>query len=106
MAALPSSSLAVLAGSLVQVAVAAVAAPTGGDGDDVREYDTVITPPGYAFAVWGPIFAADLATGAVAAARPEAPVVRAAAWPLAGACALNAAWLIAVRAGRFGWTPA
>ncbi|MEU8608927.1 hypothetical protein AB0C29_13090 [Actinoplanes sp. NPDC048791] len=82
--------------------------PLLGKGEQTRRYDTVITPPDYAFAVWAPIFAGCVASTVaqcLPGARDEA-VSRRTGWPLAGAYAVNAGWSLAAQSGRFGWTPA
>lgn len=78
-----------------------------GEGEQTRRYDTAITPPDYAFAVWAPIFAGCLAA-TVAQCRSEGrdqEVSRRTGWPLAGAYAVNAAWSLAAQTGRFALTP-
>jgi hypothetical protein len=78
-----------------------------GEGEQTDGYDTVITPPDYAFAVWAPIFAG-CAVSTVAQCLPAGradPVSRRTGWPLAGAYALNAAWSVAAQRGRFALTP-
>lgn len=78
-----------------------------GPGEQTRRYDTVITPPDYAFAVWGPIFAGCVAStlGQASARGRVQPVSRRTGWPLAGAYALNTAWSLAAQTGRFALTP-
>jgi hypothetical protein len=89
----------------------AVAVPTLGallgEGEQTRRYDTVITPPDYAFAVWGPIFAGCVAStvGQCLPSGRSRPASRRAGWPLAGAYALNAAWSLAAQRDRFAVTP-
>jgi len=59
-------------------------------------YATVITPPGYAFAIWGPVFAACL-VWAVYQALPSQlgnDVHRRAGWPLAVAFAADAGYVL------------
>jgi hypothetical protein len=70
-----------------------------GRGEQTDRYDTVVTPPDYAFAVWGPIFAA-CATDAVLRWRdPAGPIGSdsATASPLTVAYLLNTAWSVAAR---------
>jgi hypothetical protein len=79
-----------------------------GRGEQTRRYDTVITPPDYAFAVWAPIFAGCVAS-TIAQCRSgerDQPASRRTGWPLAGAYAINAAWSLAAQSGRFALTPA
>jgi hypothetical protein len=78
-----------------------------GRGERTERYDTAITPPDYAFAVWAPIFAC-CAASTVAQCRPGGrgdPVSRRTGWPLAGAYALNAGWSLAAQTDRFALTP-
>jgi hypothetical protein len=82
--------------------------PLLGEGERTDRYDTVITPPGYAFAIWGPIFAG-CAAATVAQCLPAGradPSSRRTGWLLAGAYATNAAWSVAAQTDRFGLTPA
>lgn len=75
--------------------------------EDLDRYDTAITPPGYAFSIWGPIFAACVVSTAQAVrpSRMTDPESRAIGWPLAGAYALNALWSVAAQTDRFKYTP-
>jgi hypothetical protein len=78
-----------------------------GPGEQTRRYDTVITPPDYAFAVWGPIFAGCVAS-TIGQCRPggrDDPVSRRTGWPLIGAYAFNTAWSVAAQRDRFALTP-
>ncbi|MDG4837081.1 hypothetical protein O7631_11205 [Micromonospora sp. WMMD967] len=78
-----------------------------GDGEQTARYDTVITPPDYAFAVWAPIFAGCVAS-TVGQCLPQGrrhPVSRRVGWPLAGAYAVNVAWSAAAQSDRFAYTP-
>ncbi|MDG4823401.1 hypothetical protein O7635_16210 [Asanoa sp. WMMD1127] len=81
--------------------------PLLGRGEQTRRYDTVITPPDYAFVVWAPIFAGcALSTiGAVRPAGRSQPMSRRTGWALAGAYATNAAWSVAAQSDRFAATP-
>lgn len=77
------------------------------DGEGTARYDTVITPPDYAFAVWGPIFAgciADTVFQCRAHGR-RLSTSRRTGWPLAGAYTLNALWSIAAQTNHFTLTP-
>ena len=76
--------------------------------EDTERYDTAITPPGYAFVVWAPIFASCLAS-TVQAVRPGAMTgveQQATGWPLVGAYALNTLWSVAAQTDNFRYTPA
>ena len=99
--------------ALGTTAAAVVGVPTLGPlvlntSEDAERYDTAITPPGYAFAVWAPIFAGIIVNAAQAAlpSRSGLPKNRQTGWPLAGAYALNTAWSMAAQSNRFGYTPA
>lgn len=98
--------------ALAATAVAVTTVPTlgpiiRGEGEKTDRYDTCITPPGYAFTVWAPIFAGTLANAAQAAlpGRQDVPDNRASGWPLALAYALNTVWSIAAQSDRFAYTP-
>jgi hypothetical protein len=80
--------------------------PLLGGGEQARRYDTVITPPDYAFAVWAPIFAGCMAN-TIGQCRPSGrsrPASRRTGWPLAGAYAANALWSVAAQT-KFALTP-
>ncbi|MBL7259033.1 hypothetical protein [Paractinoplanes lichenicola] len=76
-----------------------------GKGERTDRYDTVITPPDYAFAVWGPIFAGCVASTVAQCRRQDDPMSRRTGWPLAGAYAVNTAWSVAAQSERFKLTP-
>ncbi|MEU8386089.1 hypothetical protein [Streptosporangium sp. NPDC048865] len=76
-----------------------------GTREGAEEFDTEITPPRYAFAIWAPIFAATAANAVQHAANPAAAVNRRTGWWLAGAYTANACWSIAAQSGRFRLTP-
>ncbi|OLT54533.1 hypothetical protein [Cellulosimicrobium sp. CUA-896] len=82
--------------------------PLVGGGEQTARYDTVITPPDYAFVIWAPIFAG-CAAATVAQVRPAgrtAASSRRTGWLLAGAFATNTAWSVAAQTDRFALTPA
>jgi hypothetical protein len=60
------------------------------------EYGTLITPAGYAFAIWGPIFLLTLVYAAYQAtpARRTSPLLRHVGLPIALACLGDTAWEI------------
>jgi hypothetical protein len=67
-----------------------------------------VTPAGYAFAIWGPIFAWCLAH-AVWQALPRNgadPVMRKAGWAFTGAMAGNALWALVFQSGGPAWATA
>lgn len=101
-------SVALAGAAVAQIAVPVLVPVLGGSGvgENVGDYDTAVTPPGYAFSVWTPIFAGGLLTAWQHAADPGDPANRAAGWPLAGAFAADAAWTLATQTGHFPVTPA
>ncbi|WP_430785375.1 hypothetical protein [Actinoplanes sp. G11-F43] len=78
-----------------------------GAGEQTERYDTAVTPPDYAFAVWAPIFAGCVAStvGQCRDGGRHGPTARLVGWPLAGAYLVNAAWSLAAQTGRFAATP-
>jgi hypothetical protein len=97
--------------ALATTCAAFVAVPTLGAaflrGEQTDRYDTAITPPSWAFAVWAPIFGSCLVS-TVGQCLPEGragAMSRRAGWPLAGAYAVNTAWSIAAQTDRFALTP-
>ena len=97
----------VLAAACTGFVAIPILGPLLGKGEQTRRYDTVITPPDYAFAVWAPIFAGCVAS-TVAQCLPgerHGTVSRRTGWPLAGAYAVNAGWSLAAQSDRFPWTP-
>lgn len=109
---LPTRADTVRAAVVVAAAAAQAVVPSlvplfGDSREETERTDTAITPPPYAFAIWGPIFAATIAN-AVQQGLPEqrgARVNQVGGWPLAGAYALDAAWALAAQPGRFALTP-
>ncbi|GIE97170.1 hypothetical protein [Paractinoplanes rishiriensis] len=97
----------VLGGACAAFVVIPTVGPLLGKGEQTRRYDTVITPPDYAFVVWAPIFAGSaLATGnQLLPGNRARPVSRRTGWPLAGAFATNALWSLAAQGDRFALTP-
>jgi hypothetical protein len=91
-------------------AAALVLVPTlgplvAGTEEGAEAYDTEITPPDYAFAIWAPIFAATTAQAIQHATRPTAEVNRRTGWWLAGAYTANTCWSLAAQTDRFRYTP-
>lgn len=99
-------SIAMAASTAALVLIPTLGPVVAGTHEDVEEYDTDITPPDYAFAIWAPIFAAAAANAAQQLTRQTAPVNRRTGWWLTGAHALDAAWSVAPQSGRFRATPA
>ncbi|MFN6955079.1 MAG: hypothetical protein ACK4PG_09810 [Acetobacteraceae bacterium] len=66
---------------------------------------TAVTPAGYAFAIWTPIFALAIAYAAWQAlpARRDSPLCRRIGWPLIGAFALSNLWMLLAQTTSNGW---
>jgi hypothetical protein len=81
-------------GAVFQILAAALAGPAVGRVAD--KYETFVTPAGYAFAIWTPIFALSLVYAVYAAfpARREEPLLRRIGWFTAAAFFLNGVWEI------------
>ena len=62
---------------------------------DTEESPSLIVPAGYAFAIWGPVYAGSLAhvVDQARPARRDDPVMRRTGWPLAAAFAAPAVWI-------------
>jgi hypothetical protein len=80
--------------------------PVFGGGEQSKRYDTVITPPDYAFAIWAPIFVGCVSNTVQQCSSKgrSLPASRRTGWPLAGAYATNALWSIAAQT-NFALTP-
>ncbi|MFD1083584.1 hypothetical protein [Micromonospora andamanensis] len=76
-----------------------------GTEEGADEFDTEITPPDYAFAIWAPIFAGVAANAIQHAVRPATVVNRRTGWWLTAAYGANTAWSVAAQANRFQYTP-
>ncbi len=81
-------------GAVFQILAAVLAGPA--IGRVAAEYETFVTPAGYAFAIWTPIFTLSLVYAVYAAfpARREDPLLRRIGWFTAAAFLLNGAWEI------------
>lgn len=97
--------------ALSSSALAITAIPTlgpllRGTGEQTDRYDTSITPPPYAFAVWAPIFAGILVNAgqATVGSRRDLPDNAATGWPLTAAYALNTLWSVAAQSDHFAYT--
>lgn len=84
-------------------------APVTGIGHTIRSISeahvTSVTPAGYAFAIWLPIFALAIAWGiwqALPAGRDTA-LARRLGWPLAIAFAANIVWMLLAQFTGMGW---
>lgn len=98
-------SLAVTASAAALVLVPTLGPLLAGTEEGAAEYDTEITPPDYAFAIWAPIFVGTTANAVQHATHPTAAVNRRTGWWLAGAYGANACWSLAAQSGRFRYTP-
>ncbi len=100
---------AVVAGSAAQVLVPVIGPLLGQSevGEVTRKTPSIVTPPGWAFSVWGPIFATSAATAVVQALPSQRgnPVHRSTGWWLAAAAAGNATWEFVAQSGRIRATP-
>ncbi len=95
-------------GSLVVANAAQIAAPAlltrlGGRGiaESSRENPSVITPPGYAFAVWGPIYLATTTSSLLATRAAATREQRRHGWWLVGAYSSLVAWAVATQRVRY-----
>ena len=100
---------ALLAAAAAQVIVPAIGPLLGQRpvGEVSKGTPSIVTPPDWAFGVWGPIFAGSAAT-AVAQALPgqrTEPASRRAGWWLAAAAGGNALWEWVAQSGRYRATP-
>ena len=89
---------AVIAASLLQIAIPSLPAlgfgePIGAQSDEVR---TLITPAGWAFSIWGPLFAGAIAFAIYQAlpAQRDSALLAHLRWPAAGAFLGNAVWAL------------
>jgi hypothetical protein len=98
-------SVAVAASAAALVLVPTLGPLLAGTEEGAAEYDTEITPPDYAFAIWAPIFLGTTANAVQHATHPTAAVNRRTGWWLAGAYGANACWSVAAQSGRFRSTP-
>ncbi|GAA0253318.1 hypothetical protein [Cryptosporangium japonicum] len=76
-----------------------------GRGERTDRYDTVITPPSYAFVVWAPIFAGVVVATVTQVRGRDQETSRRTGWPLTGAYLTNTAWSLAAQTDRFAATP-
>ncbi|MET0965031.1 MAG: hypothetical protein ABWZ02_01465 [Nakamurella sp.] len=97
--------VAVGASAAAMILVPTVGPVVAGTEEGASEFDSEITPPDYAFVIWGPIFLATAANALQHAADPTAPINRSTGWWLAGAYGANAAWSVAAQTNRFRYTP-
>jgi hypothetical protein len=77
-----------------------------GTEEGAEEWDTDITPPNYAFAIWAPIFLSNAAGTVQHLRNPSSEANRRHGWWLAGAHAANAVWSLVAQSGRFRYTAA
>lgn len=100
---------ALLAATAAQVLVPAIGPLLGQSeiAEVSKRTKSIVTPPDWAFGVWGPIFAGSAATAVVQAlpGRRTDPAARDAGWWLAAAAAGNAIWEFVAQSGRYRATP-
>ena len=101
-------------GALIAATAAQVVVPIIGPllgqrpvGEVSKETPSIVTPPDWAFGVWGPIFAGSAATAVVQAlpGQRTEQASREAGWWLAAAAAGNAVWEWVAQSGRYRATP-
>src|SRR6478609_8681383 len=101
-------------GALIAATAAQVVVPIIGPllgqrpvGEVSKDTPSIVTPPDWAFGVWGPIFAGSAATAVVQAlpGQRSEPASREAGWWLAAAAAGNALWEWVAQSGRYRATP-
>lgn len=90
---------------LAASAAALILAPTLGSDEGFEDFDTEITPPDYAFAIWGPIFAGVAVNALQQAANPTAAVNRRTGWWLSASYSTNVLWSVAAQSHRYRYTP-
>jgi hypothetical protein len=89
--------------------LAGAMAPVFGIGHTMAEMSsrsqTPVTPSGYAFAIWGVIFALAIAWGIwqFLPANRETPAARRLGWPLAAAFACSILWMLLAAFTENGW---
>jgi len=100
---------ALLAATAAQVIVPVIGPRLGQTpvGEVTKRILSVVTPPDWAFGVWGPIFGLSAATSVVQAlgGGPTAPASRSSGWWLTAAAAGNALWEFVAQSGRYRATP-
>ena len=100
---------ALLAATAAQVLVPAIGPLLGQSeiAEVSKRTKSIVTPPDWAFGVWGPIFAASVGTAVVQAlpGQRATPAARSTGWLLAAASAGNALWEAVAQSGRYRATP-
>jgi hypothetical protein len=91
--------------AVVTSAAALVLIPNLGADEGFEDYDTEITPPDYAFAIWAPIFTGVAANAFQQAANPTLAVNRRTGWWLTAAYTTNVLWSLAAQSRRYRYTP-
>lgn len=119
MATLPSSAvhtgssfrrIAVLAFAILQILVPIL--PNLGVGTEIGERSdtvrTLITPAGWAFSIWGPLYAGSLAYAVFQLLPPQHrnPLLGRIGWPSAGAFLGNAMWALYAQSYGLTWVSA
>ncbi len=100
---------ALLAATAAQVVVPVIGPLLGQSeiAEVSKRTKSIVTPPDWAFGVWGPIFTGSAATAVVQALPTQrtAPASRRAGWWLAAAAGGNALWEWVAQSGRYRATP-
>lgn len=100
---------ALLAATAAQVLVPVIGPLLGQRpvGEVSKDTPSIVTPPDWAFGVWGPIFAASAGAAVVQAlpGQQTSRTAREAGWWLAAAAAGNALWEFVAQSGRYRATP-
>lgn len=98
-----SAAVVTSAGALIGIPL--LGPVVAGTREGADEFDTEITPPGYAFAVWAPLFAATAGNAIQHTMHPDSAMNRRTGWWLAAGYATTALWSVAAQSGRFRYTP-
>lgn len=98
-------SACLIASTAAMIGIPLLGPALTGSEEGAEEYDTDITPPDFAFAIWGPIFGIVAASTYRQGTHPTDPVSRRTGWYLTAAYATNAAWSLLAQGGRFRATP-
>jgi tryptophan-rich sensory protein len=100
---------ALVAATAAQVLVPAIGPLLGQSeiSEVSKRTKSIVTPPDWAFGVWGPIFAASAGTAVVQSlpGQRTSQAARSTGWLLAAAAAGNALWEAVAQSGRYRATP-
>lgn len=93
------------ASAAAMILVPTLGPAVAGTEEGAEDFDTEITPPGYAFTIWAPIFIGVAANAIQHVARPATSVNRRTGWWFTGAYSANTLWSIVAQSNRFRYTP-